>query len=188
MWVHLPKAASSYEFHLYKMTLMKVLFSDILLGNYCCKQHYKLHISFCEVEKCVTFPPRMRKVLYTALKYSNRLMQTRRCVHQHVWQSMRLHLSLSRKCQAHHGCLVRLYRKQNGDFNVPNWTLAWKHTVKWWWMFCLYSIFFGSRTNTMHVLNICLHTHICTLLPCTDELWKKLAPPPLISPLSWKMY
>lgn len=53
----------SYEFHLYKMTLMKVLFSDILLGNYCCKQHYKLHISLCEVEKCVTFPTRIRKVL-----------------------------------------------------------------------------------------------------------------------------
>lgn len=47
----------SNEFHLYKMTLMKVLFSDVLLGNYCCKQHYKLHISFCEVEKYVMFPP-----------------------------------------------------------------------------------------------------------------------------------
>lgn len=124
---------------------MKVLFSDILLGNYCCKQHYKLHISFCEVEKCVTFPPRIGKVFmqYAHMHHfthKNRLTRTRRCVYQHVWQFMRLHLSLSRKCQAHHGLLVRLHRNKNGDFNVPNWTLAWKHTVKWWWMFCLYSI------------------------------------------------
>lgn len=165
---------------------MKVLFSDVLLGNYWCKQHYKLHISFCEVEKCVTLPPQMSTVFSCSMHnftHQYGRMQTCLCIYQHVWQSMRLHLS---QCQATHGRLVEI-KIYIFMLQIGHWHGRAKLDSDRW---SVYTVF-GCTKLHKHCVCIKMSAHIYAHFYNAQMNYgrnsRSSAPPPLISPLPWHL-
>lgn len=129
---------------------MKVLFSDFLLGNYCCKQCYKHHISFCEVEKYTSFPPRTRKVFSRSMRI---------CIILRIKTNWREHVSAftstcdsrcisiclcpesARLTNSHHGRLVCFHRTKKYRFfmfQIGHW--HGNTQLDRWWMLGLDSI------------------------------------------------